>query len=211
MGGSEREWHLYGGSTLFIGLTSSPLCFLLFRPGLLLHVSPPTNHQSTPTHCMHQRRTSDDTNSNITSEIWSDRANMWILSEPERANSGCAWGRTSIDRGNTSRPPNEYQRHSCMPISICDPQQPEGGTIGAVDHLPRNLILHRPHPPSGDRCPALHADGSSVLCFSFSLSTTVFSHASTVVFCGACSTVLCQPTGGKARLTEGCSFRRKVE
>jgi ribosomal protein S27E len=90
-------------------------------------------------------------------------------------------------------------------------------------------------------------------------STTVFSHASTVVFCGACSTVLCQPTGqsrhdhaishspgmdtlrdardvdgairspactltyccmrslplscvgGKARLTEGCSFRRKVE
>jgi len=41
--------------------------------------------------------------------------------------------------------------------------------------------------------------------------TTVFSHASTVVFCGACSTVLCQPTGGKARLTEGCSFRRKVE
>jgi len=40
---------------------------------------------------------------------------------------------------------------------------------------------------------------------------TVFSHASTVVFCGACSTVLCQPTGGKARLTEGCSFRRKGE
>eukprot|EP00028_Trichosphaerium_sp_Am-I-7-wt_P009562 CAMPEP_0168522678 /NCGR_PEP_ID=MMETSP0405-20121227/9485_1 /TAXON_ID=498012 /ORGANISM="Trichosphaerium sp, Strain Am-I-7 wt" /LENGTH=86 /DNA_ID=CAMNT_0008544315 /DNA_START=16 /DNA_END=276 /DNA_ORIENTATION=- len=41
--------------------------------------------------------------------------------------------------------------------------------------------------------------------------TTVFSHASTVVLCGACSTVLCQPTGGKARLTEGCSFRRKPE
>jgi len=41
--------------------------------------------------------------------------------------------------------------------------------------------------------------------------TTVFSHASTVVFCAACSTVLCQPTGGKARLTEGCSFRRKVD
>ncbi|KAL4696412.1 hypothetical protein H8957_001411 [Semnopithecus entellus] len=30
--------------------------------------------------------------------------------------------------------------------------------------------------------------------------TTVFSHA---------QTVLCQPTGGKARLREGCSFRRK--
>ncbi|XP_068834412.1 small ribosomal subunit protein eS27-like [Capricornis sumatraensis] len=33
--------------------------------------------------------------------------------------------------------------------------------------------------------------------------TTVFSHASTVVSCVGCS------TGGKARLTEGCSFRRK--
>ncbi|CAH7688721.1 ribosomal protein S27-domain-containing protein, partial [Phakopsora pachyrhizi] len=39
--------------------------------------------------------------------------------------------------------------------------------------------------------------------------TTVFSHPQTVVFCGSCSTVLCQPTGGKARLTEGCSFRKK--
>ncbi|KAH8083533.1 ribosomal protein S27-domain-containing protein, partial [Filobasidium floriforme] len=33
--------------------------------------------------------------------------------------------------------------------------------------------------------------------------TTVFSHASTVVQCGSCSTVLCQPSGGKAKLTEG--------
>merc|ERR1711916_275575 len=41
--------------------------------------------------------------------------------------------------------------------------------------------------------------------------TTVFSHAQTVILCSSCSTVLCQPTGGKARLTEGCSFRRKVE
>ncbi|KAI5100499.1 ribosomal protein S27 like [Silurus meridionalis] len=39
--------------------------------------------------------------------------------------------------------------------------------------------------------------------------TTVFSHAQSVVLCVGCSTVLCQPTGGKARLTEGCSFRRK--
>ncbi|XP_036691872.1 40S ribosomal protein S27-like [Balaenoptera musculus] len=39
--------------------------------------------------------------------------------------------------------------------------------------------------------------------------TTVFSHAQTVVLCVGCSTVLCQPTGGKARLTKGCSFRRK--
>lgn len=33
--------------------------------------------------------------------------------------------------------------------------------------------------------------------------TTVFSHAQTVVICGSCASVLCQPTGGKARLTEG--------
>ncbi|XP_054432883.1 40S ribosomal protein S27-like [Pteronotus mesoamericanus] len=39
--------------------------------------------------------------------------------------------------------------------------------------------------------------------------TTVFSHAQTVVLCVGCSTVLCKPTGGKSRLTEGCSFRRK--
>mmetsp|Transcript_111659 Transcript_111659/g.271256 ORF Transcript_111659/g.271256 Transcript_111659/m.271256 type:complete len:84 (+) Transcript_111659:47-298(+) len=39
--------------------------------------------------------------------------------------------------------------------------------------------------------------------------TTVFSHAQTVVVCGSCSVMLCQPTGGKARLTEGCAFRKK--
>uniref|UniRef100_A0A4X1VJK0 40S ribosomal protein S27 n=2 Tax=Sus scrofa TaxID=9823 RepID=A0A4X1VJK0_PIG len=38
---------------------------------------------------------------------------------------------------------------------------------------------------------------------------TIFSHAQIVVLCVGCSTVLCQPTGGKARLTEGCSFRWK--
>ncbi|KAM7116626.1 small ribosomal subunit protein eS27-like [Molossus nigricans] len=39
--------------------------------------------------------------------------------------------------------------------------------------------------------------------------TMAFSHAQTVVLCVGCSTVLCQLTGGKARLTEGCFFRRK--
>ncbi|KAI3993197.1 hypothetical protein MKX01_009940 [Papaver californicum] len=39
--------------------------------------------------------------------------------------------------------------------------------------------------------------------------TTVFGHSQTMVVCGNCQTVLCQPTGGKARLTEGCSFRKK--
>ncbi|EGV66052.1 40S ribosomal protein S27 [Yamadazyma tenuis] len=39
--------------------------------------------------------------------------------------------------------------------------------------------------------------------------TTVFSHAQTAVTCDGCATVLCTPTGGKAKLTEGSSFRRK--
>jgi small subunit ribosomal protein S27e len=37
----------------------------------------------------------------------------------------------------------------------------------------------------------------------------VFSHAQTVVLCVGCNYVLCSPSGGKARLTEGCSFRKK--
>eukprot|EP00197_Chlamydomonas_leiostraca_P012984 CAMPEP_0202866484 /NCGR_PEP_ID=MMETSP1391-20130828/7688_1 /ASSEMBLY_ACC=CAM_ASM_000867 /TAXON_ID=1034604 /ORGANISM="Chlamydomonas leiostraca, Strain SAG 11-49" /LENGTH=86 /DNA_ID=CAMNT_0049546433 /DNA_START=53 /DNA_END=313 /DNA_ORIENTATION=+ len=41
--------------------------------------------------------------------------------------------------------------------------------------------------------------------------TTVFSHSQTVVLCGSCSAVLCTPTGGRARLTEGCSFRKKAD
>ncbi len=41
--------------------------------------------------------------------------------------------------------------------------------------------------------------------------TTVFSHAQSVVLCGSCNVVLCQPTGGRARLTDGCSFRKKVD
>ncbi|CEM29313.1 unnamed protein product [Vitrella brassicaformis CCMP3155] len=41
--------------------------------------------------------------------------------------------------------------------------------------------------------------------------TTVFSHANTAVTCPGCNLVLCQPTGGHAKLTEGCSYRRKTE
>merc|ERR1712072_1567826 len=39
--------------------------------------------------------------------------------------------------------------------------------------------------------------------------TTIFSHAHTVVICSGCSSVLCHPTGGRTKLTEGCAFRRK--
>jgi len=33
--------------------------------------------------------------------------------------------------------------------------------------------------------------------------------AQTVVLCSGCSKVVAQPTGGRAKLTEGCSFRKK--
>ncbi|KAI5293776.1 40S ribosomal protein S27 [Ascosphaera acerosa] len=57
--------------------------------------------------------------------------------------------------------------------------------------------------------PAPRSFFMDVKCHGCFTITTVFSHAQTVVVCPGCSIVLCQPTGGKARLTEGCSFRRK--
>lgn len=45
--------------------------------------------------------------------------------------------------------------------------------------------------------------------YSAFLNFIVFSHAQTVVLCVGCNYVLCSPSGGKARLTEGCSFRKK--
>ncbi|CAD7682615.1 unnamed protein product [Nyctereutes procyonoides] len=39
--------------------------------------------------------------------------------------------------------------------------------------------------------------------------TTDFTLVQMVVLCARCSTVLCQPTGGEARLTEECSYKWK--
>merc|ERR1739845_115355 len=39
--------------------------------------------------------------------------------------------------------------------------------------------------------------------------TTVYSHAQTVVLCGNCNVMLCQPTGGLARLTGAALFGRR--
>ena len=50
---------------------------------------------------------------------------------------------------------------------------------------------------------------SSVTTSYLSSLSLVFSHAQTVVLCVGCNYVLCSPSGGKARLTEGCSFRKK--
>ena len=51
---------------------------------------------------------------------------------------------------------------------------------------------------------------SSLIVVLFLRRTTVFSHAQTTVICQECNSLLCQPTGGKARLTDGCSFRPKT-
>ncbi|GJT05334.1 40S ribosomal protein S27-2 [Tanacetum coccineum] len=40
-------------------------------------------------------------------------------------------------------------------------------------------------------------------------TTPVYSHTQTVVDCANCFMVLCKPTGARARVTEGCSFRRR--
>ncbi|PIA36219.1 hypothetical protein AQUCO_03400260v1, partial [Aquilegia coerulea] len=57
-----------------------------------------------------------------------------------------------------------------------------------------------PHPNSvflDVKCPG---------CF---IITTIFSHSQTAVSCDNCKTILCVPTGGCAKLTEGCAFRTK--
>ena len=84
-------------------------------------------------------------------------------------------------------------------------------SMGDIDllHPPRELELRRHKLKRLVQSPnSFFMDVKCPGCFNI---TTVFSHAQTVVLCGSCSTVLCQPTGGKARLTEGCSFRKKVE
>uniref|UniRef100_K4D6W7 40S ribosomal protein S27 n=1 Tax=Solanum lycopersicum TaxID=4081 RepID=K4D6W7_SOLLC len=39
--------------------------------------------------------------------------------------------------------------------------------------------------------------------------TIIFNHSQTVIICPICQQVLCQPTGGRAKLTKGCLFRFK--
>ena len=109
------------------------------------------------------------------------------------------------------RPPHPARRGR-RPPSVFSPgpalrgKQPRRISLGDVDLL---------HPPSWARPQAqrlvrspnsFFMDVKCPGCFNI---TTVFSHAQTVVLCGSCSTVLCQPTGGKARLT-GDGFRRRL-
>ncbi|XP_021562220.1 40S ribosomal protein S27-like [Carlito syrichta] len=101
------------------------------------------------------------------------------------------------------------------------PSRPPGAGLGAQPVIPRlweaelakDLLHPSPEEKRKHKKKRLVQSPNSyfmdVKCPGCYKITTVFSHAQTVVLCVGCSTVLCQPTGGKARLTEGCSFRRK--
>ncbi|KAK1866994.1 hypothetical protein I4F81_009506 [Pyropia yezoensis] len=85
-----------------------------------------------------------------------------------------------------------------MPALECDLLHPDPA-VEAKKHKLKRLVQSPNSFFMDVKCPG---------CFTI---TTVFSHAQTVVQCGGCMQVLCQPTGGKARLTEGCSFRKKAD
>lgn len=82
-----------------------------------------------------------------------------------------------------------------------------------------NRVLVRPPPrppptapfPAPRPRPCVRSFFMDVRCPNCTEITTVFSHAQTVVVCAGCATMLCHPSGGKARLTEGCSFRKKTD
>ncbi|EGZ76630.1 hypothetical protein NEUTE2DRAFT_133932 [Neurospora tetrasperma FGSC 2509] len=85
----------------------------------------------------------------------------------------------------------------------------DGNGVLAVDLLNPNPASEARKHKLKTLVPAPRSFFMDVKCPGCFTITTVFSHAQTVVICQGCTTVLCQPTGGKARLTEGCSFRRK--
>ncbi|GIQ83146.1 ribosomal protein S27e [Kipferlia bialata] len=49
-----------------------------------------------------------------------------------------------------------------------------------------------------------------VLCPDCAAITVVYSHATTQVVCAECGQVLCNPTGGRAKLVQGTHFRPKA-
>ena len=48
-----------------------------------------------------------------------------------------------------------------------------------------------------------------VICKQCNEISTIFSHSQTTVACEFCGAALCTPTGGRSKLTVGCSWRRK--
>ncbi|KAI0534147.1 ribosomal protein S27-domain-containing protein [Xylaria digitata] len=106
---------------------------------------------------------------------------------------------------NQDTPPQLLYRRYLNAISICcfDVR------VLAVDLLNPTPAAEAKKHKLKTLVPAPRSFFMDVKCPGCFVITTVFSHAQTVVICQGCTTVLCQPTGGKARLTEGCSFRRK--
>ncbi|XP_069930410.1 uncharacterized protein [Oryctolagus cuniculus] len=89
---------------------------------------------------------------------------------------------------------DEQPAHTNVPLEkdlLCP--SPEGKR----EHKKKHLVQSPSSYFMGLRCPG---------CAQIS---TAFSHAQMVGLCGGCSTVIHQPRGGKARLSEGCPFRRK--
>ena len=106
------------------------------------------------------------------------------------------------------RPPNpkEFVLTSSLPTSLFFSQQVLPQDVDLL-HPPAALEARKHKLKRLVQSPnSFFMDVKCQGCFNI---TTVFSHSQTVVLCGSCSAVLCQPTGGRARLTEGCSFRRK--
>ena len=122
---------------------------------------------------------------------WRRPAPPACLPAPSRARHARSRPRSTPDRPALFC---AQRRASLWAILICCTRR------GAGAAPPQKKLVQSPNSFFMDvKCPG---------CFNI---TTVFSHAQSVVICSGCSTVLCQPTGGKARLTEGCSFRKKVE
>ncbi|QDS77091.1 hypothetical protein FKW77_000484 [Venturia effusa] len=104
--------------------------------------------------------------------------------------------------------PSNWSKKIAVP-SLGSPFMESQGSVLAVDLLnPTPAAEARKHKLK-QLVPGPRSFFMDVKCPGCFTITTVFSHAQTVVVCAGCSQVLCQPTGGKARLTEGCSFRRK--
>ena len=89
-----------------------------------------------------------------------------------------------------------YTLPSSMPLP-CDLLHPSADEERAKHKLKR-LVQHPNSYFMSVKCPSP----------SCSRIATVFSHSQTVVLCTGCQAVLCQSTGGRARLTEGCKFRK---
>jgi small subunit ribosomal protein S27e len=48
-----------------------------------------------------------------------------------------------------------------------------------------------------------------VKCGGCTTTTVIFSHAQSVISCDNCKNILCKPTGGKCKLTQGSAFKVK--